>query len=131
MEEETQRVMSQVPKTAAGFNRDFKALKKNTEQQMAFLRKIPAATLQGYFKSTELEAATFGEVLHTLAEHVTTPEDCTWAHGWMTALSKAFKFDTTMMFASDDEIAYANSVIEKIRAVDGSKADQLSEKYTD
>ena len=37
MEEQTQRVMSQVPKTAAGFNRDFKALKKNTEQQMAFL----------------------------------------------------------------------------------------------
>lgn len=111
MEEETQRVLSQVPKTAAGFTRDFKALKKNTEQQMAFLKKIPAATLQGYYKSTELEAATFGEVLHTLAEKVTSPEDCTWAHCFMMALSKAYKFDTTMMFASDEEIEHANSII--------------------
>ena len=30
-EEQKERIMSQVPKTAAGFNRDFKAMKKNTE----------------------------------------------------------------------------------------------------
>jgi hypothetical protein len=37
--------MSQVPKTAAGFNRDFKALKSSAEQQMEFLKKIPIATI--------------------------------------------------------------------------------------
>ena len=31
MEELTQRVMSRVPKTAAGFNRDFKSLKHSAE----------------------------------------------------------------------------------------------------
>ena len=49
----------------------------------------------------------------------------------MMALSKAFKFDTTMMLAGDDELADANSIIDKIRAVDANKADQVAEKFTD
>ena len=32
MEEQKQRLMTQIPKTAAGFNRDFKALKKDTTE---------------------------------------------------------------------------------------------------
>lgn len=55
MEEQKQRLMSQVPQTAAGFNRDFKALKKNTAEQMAYLKRIPLATVQGYFVKTELD----------------------------------------------------------------------------
>ena len=68
MEEQKQRLMSQIPKTAAGFNRDFKALKKDTTEQLAYLKRIPLATLQSYFTKTEIETATFSEILKTLAE---------------------------------------------------------------
>lgn len=47
--------MSQVPKTAAGFNRDFKALKKDQDEKLAYLKRIPLDTIKGYFNKTELE----------------------------------------------------------------------------
>ena len=72
MEEQKQRLMSQVPKTAAGFNRDFKALKKDTTEQIAYLKRIPSATLRSYFVKTELETETFSEVLRTLDDKVTS-----------------------------------------------------------
>ena len=95
--------MSQVPKTAAGFNRDFKALKKNVGQQITYLKKIPLESIRSYFVKTELETATFAEIMRTLAESVNGAEDAKWAAGFMLALSTASKFDTTIMFAEDEE----------------------------
>ena len=61
-------MMSQLPVTAAGFNKDFKAFKKNTTEQLAYLKRIPTNKLKSYFVKTELETATFNEILRTLDE---------------------------------------------------------------
>lgn len=98
--------MSQVPKTSAGFNMDFKALKKNTELQFGYLKRIPVATFKTYFIKSEVETAIFSEILRTLAEKLTTPEDYKWAYNFLMTLSKAFKFDMIMMFAEDAEIGH-------------------------
>ena len=104
MEEETERLMAQLPKTAAGFNRDFKALKKNVQQQITYLRKIPLQSIKSFFVKTEVETATFAEIMRTLAESVNGAEDAKWAGDFMMALSTASKFDTTIMFAEDEEV---------------------------
>ena len=131
MAEQTQQVMAQVPKTATGFNRDFKALKNNTEQQMQFLKKIPVATFQGFFKNTELDAEIFGKILRTLAELTTSSEDCVWAHSFMMALSNAFKFDTTLMLTGNAESSDIRTIISKIRKVDRNKASQLEQEFAE
>ena len=120
-----------MPKTAAGFNRDFKALKKNTETQLTYLKRIPTATMNGYFVKTELETETFAEILRTLSEKVTSTDDCTWAHNFMMGMSKSFKFDMTIMFIEDEEIDYISTIVGKIRAVDAGKADQVKAAYDD
>ena len=131
MAEQTQQVMAQVPKTASGFNRDFKALKNNSEQQMQFLKQIPVSTFQGFFKNTELDSAVFGKILRTLAELTTSPDECIWAHSFMMALSSAYKFDTTLMLAGNAEEADARTIINKIRKVDRNKASQLEQEFAE
>mmetsp|Transcript_8207 Transcript_8207/g.11366 ORF Transcript_8207/g.11366 Transcript_8207/m.11366 type:complete len:109 (-) Transcript_8207:178-504(-) len=103
MEEQKQRLMSQVPATAAGFNRDLKAMKKNTTEQLAYIKRIPIATIKGYFTKTELDTQTFSEVLQCMAEKLSGAEECTWAIDFMLTLSKSFKFDVTIMFLEDEE----------------------------
>lgn len=120
-----------MPKTAAGFNRDFKALKKDATNQLAYLKRIPVATLKGYFVKTELETETFSEILRTLSEKVSGAEDAKWAHTFMINISKAFKFDMTLMFIEDEEIDYISSIVSKIRTVDATKADEVKAAYDD
>lgn len=131
MEEQKQRLMTQVPKTAAGFNMDFKALKKDADLQFSYLRRIPLATFKGYFTKTEVETAIFSEILRTLAEKVTSPEESKWAYDFLITLSKAFKFDMIMMFAEDAEVENIAKIVAKIREVDSAKADEIAEKYDD
>ena len=54
MEEEKNALLKQVPKTASGFEKAFKALKKNIKDQYALLKNIPTKTLESYFKKTEV-----------------------------------------------------------------------------
>ncbi len=131
MEEQKQRLMSQVPKTAAGFNRDFKALKKDLTGQLAYLKRIPLKTLSGYFTKTELETASFSEILRTLAEKVEGAEDAKWAADFLITLSKSFKFDMTVMFIEDEEEEWVSQIVDKIKPVNAEKADQVKNAYSD
>ena len=131
MEEQKQRLMSQVPKTAAGFNRDFKALKKDLDQQLLYLKRIPLKTMQGYFTKTELETATFSEILRTMASKVEGTDDATWAGNFLVALSKSFKFDMTVMFIEDEEEQWVSEIVEKIKTVDAAQAEKVKEAYSD
>ena len=106
MEEQKQRLMTQVPKTAAGFNMDFKALKKNVDTQITYLKRIPLATYHAYFVKAEIETGIFSEILKTLAEKVDGEEETAWAADFMIALTKASKFDMTIMFAEDEDNAH-------------------------
>ena len=131
MEEQKQRVMSQVPKTAAGFNRDFKALKKDQDEKLAYLKRIPLDTIKGYFNKTELETQTFSDILECLASKLSGADDVAWAHDFMTTLSKSFKFDMTIMFLEDEENENIQKIVTKIREIDAGKADAINEAYTD
>lgn len=123
--------MTQVPKTAAGFNMDFKALKKDTDLQFEYLKRIPIATFKTYFTKAEVETAIFSEVLRTLAEKLSTADDNKWAYDFLMTLSKAFKFDMIMMFAEETEIANIAKIVAKVREVDSGKADEIAEAYED
>ena len=119
--------MTQVPKTAAGFNMDFKALKKDLDMQISYLKRIPINSYyKSYFAKTELETGIFSEILRTLAEKVSGAEDSQWACTLMLALSKTFKFDMLLMFVEDQETAHINKIVEKIRQVDPAKADKVA-----
>jgi len=122
--------MSQVPKTAAGFNRDFKALKKDLDGKLSYLKRIPLDTVKGYFSRTELETQTFSDILECLAGKLSSA-DVTWAHDFMMTLSKSFKFDMTIMFLEDEENASIRSIVSKVREVDSDKADAINEAYSD
>ena len=92
---------------------------------MAYMKKIPLATLKGYFVKTEVDTETFSEMMNTLSKEVSSAEDSTWAGDFMLTLAKSFKFDTTIMFVDDEEEAYISKVIGEIRKVDATKADQV------
>ena len=98
---------------------------------MAYLKRIPSNTLKGFFGKTELDTGTFSEILRTLDDRVSGPEDCKWAHTFMMDLSKSFKFDMTIMFAEDEENEYIRNIVNKIRAVDTAKACEVQEAYED
>ena len=92
---------------------------------MTFLKKIPIATVEGYFKKTELDPVTFGKLLHTIANQITSTDDCIWAHNFIMTLTKAYKFDTTMMLAGDDLNADVQTIAEKLSWVDQRKSSQI------
>lgn len=115
--------MSQIPVTAAGFNRDFKALKKDISEQLAYLKRIPMDTLRGYFTKTELESQTFSDILRCLADKVSDSEDALWASDFMLALSKSYKFDMAIMFLEDEENEYISKIVAKIKQFNATKAE--------
>jgi hypothetical protein len=46
--------MNNLPKTAAGFEKDFNAFKKDQKALLEYMKRIPLATLESYFKRTEV-----------------------------------------------------------------------------
>ena len=69
--------------------------------------------------------------MRTLAVSVSGADDSKWAAEFMMALSSAHKFDTTIMFAEDEEVDNIQKMVAKIREVDSDKADQIEEAYSD
>ena len=92
---------------------------------MTFLKKIPIATIESYFKKTELDPVTLSKLLHTIAKQITSTDDCNWAHDFIMTLTKAYKFDTTMMLAGDDLNADVQIIVEKLSWVDQLKSSQI------
>lgn len=58
-----------VPKTAAGFEKDYHQLEKNTEHVYQYLKNISFATVESLFRRTELEAQLLSGVLKALSSH--------------------------------------------------------------
>jgi hypothetical protein len=48
------QVIHHIPKTAAGFEKDFNAVKKDIPALCEYLKGIPTTTLESYFKKTEV-----------------------------------------------------------------------------
>ena len=60
-----------------------------------------------------------------------TSDDATWAIDFLLTLAKSFKFDVTIMFLEEEEIAFVATIVEKLRAVDSGKADEIQAAYSD
>ena len=58
-------------------------------------------------------------------------EDTKWAGDLMLALSKASKFDMTLMFAEDDDVSNISSIVEKVKAVDAGKGAEVADAFAD
>lgn len=50
----TAQVLSRVPKTAAGFEKDFNEIKKESANVVQYLKNIPTATVESIFKKSEV-----------------------------------------------------------------------------
>jgi hypothetical protein len=53
-EQEKASLMGNLPKTAAGFEKDFNALKKDKSALVEYMKRMPLPTLEGYFKRAEV-----------------------------------------------------------------------------
>ena len=97
-------VLASVPKTSAGFEKDFKQLKKNTAHVYQYLNNIPLKTLESLFRLSEVQAEVFTGVLQALALHgLAKADSCQRTAEFLLSLSKAANFDMTLMFADDAE----------------------------
>ena len=121
-EQEAARVLSQVPKTCAGFEKDFNALKKDDAAVLQFLKSIPLPTVEGYFKRAEVPF----EVLQGVLTAMARSGEGDWMGHFLVSLSKADNFDMTMMFCEDSDRANASKIAGKVSA---SVASEVNEKY--
>lgn len=74
-----------MPKTAAGFVKDFTGIKRSGNQQamVAYLRNIPVKQIEAYFKRTEIESETLSDILETMTHGLATADDCLWAGSYL------------------------------------------------
>jgi len=126
-EKEKNSVMAQLPKTASGFEKALKALKKSKADQYSFIKKIPNATFEGYFKSNEIEVELLSMILSAISSE--GANDTAWKGDFMMSLSKADNFDMTLMFAGDGEKADIDKIIGEVRASNGSLADKIDKAF--
>lgn len=95
--------MKSVPKTAAGFEKDFNQLKKDMGQVHEYLKNIPLKTVESLFKTSEVQAEIFSGILSAFAQHGLKDSDIEKTSQFLVSLSKADNFDMTLMFADDKE----------------------------
>lgn len=102
--EASQEALRSVPKTAAGFERDFKQLKSNSEHVYKYLTNIPTATVETLFKNTEVPYEVFKAALESISEHGLGDEEAVRkSASFLVAWSKSSSFDMTLMFCEDPE----------------------------
>ena len=110
--EANEAAMKSIPKTAAGFEKDFNQLKKDSSNVYQYLKKIPAKTFESLYKSAEIEAHVFSGLLSAITEHGLSSKDgAKHAGEFLASMSKASSFDMTLMFLEDSEKKSISSII--------------------
>jgi len=110
--------LAQVPKTAAGFVKDFTALQRGKDQKnmLTYLQHIPTKTIETYFKRTEVEAEVFSAIMETIKFGVLSNDDISkWAASFLVSLSKADNFELTLSFAEDEDRTNIETVIKSLQ----------------
>lgn len=93
-----------VPKTAAGFEKDFNQLKSNKEHVYRYLMNLPTETVESLFKNTEVPYEVFKAALEAISEHGQGDEQAVRkSASFLVAWSKSSSFDMTLMFCEDQE----------------------------
>lgn len=65
-ETEKKTALASIPKTLIGFEKDFTALRKDSENLLAYLKQIPVLNLEGYFKRAEVSVELLNGMLSVL-----------------------------------------------------------------
>lgn len=121
-EQEAARVLASVPKTSAGFEKDFNAMKKDDGAVLRFLQNIPLPTVEGYFKKSEVPF----EVLQGILGSMARAGEGDWMGNFLVSLAKAENFDMTMMFCEDADRANVDAIAKKLSA---GVASSVKSKY--
>lgn len=94
-----------MPKTAAGFEKDFNQLKKDTKQVYRYVSMVPPATVKSLFKTSEVASEVFSGLLKAIhSEGLADKEACEKSGDFLAALGSAANFDMTLMFLDEAEI---------------------------
>jgi len=92
-------VLSSIPKTAAGLEKDYNQIKKDSEQVYQYVSKIPCATIEKLYKTSEIEAELLTGILIACGSHGLQDKKTTEATvNTLLSISKANNFDMTLMF---------------------------------
>lgn len=103
-QEANEAALKSIPKTSAGFEKDFNQLKRDSSLVYQYLKKIPAKTFETLYKSSEIEAHVFSRLLSAITEHGLSSDDgAKHAGEFLASMSKASSFDMTLMFIDDAE----------------------------
>jgi hypothetical protein len=96
--------LTQIPKTAAGFESDFNSLKKDLATFYSYVHNIPTETVSQLFKNQEISAELFAAILKVVNEHGLSESDgIIHAGKLIAALGKCNNFDMTLMFMDSKE----------------------------
>jgi hypothetical protein len=108
--------LTNVPKTAAGFESDFNSLKKDLVTFYSYVRNIPTTVIPQLFKSVEISAELFAAILKVINDTGLSDSDgITHAAQLLIALSKASSFDMTLMFMDSKEKKDLVNIIQTIK----------------
>lgn len=126
--EANEAALKSIPKTSAGFEKDFNQLKKDTSNVYQYLRAIPAKTFETLYKSSEIEAHVFSGLLTAITEHGLSSKDgAKHAGEFLASMSKASSFDMTLMFLEDQE----KKAIKSILTLAKKQSDKATAKILD
>jgi hypothetical protein len=108
--------LKNVPKTSAGFEKDFNQLKKDSEKVYQYIRKIPVKTIETLYKKSEIEAHVLSGILSAISTHgLSDASSCAHAGSFLASLSRASNFDMTLMFIDDAEKKHITQIVEAAR----------------
>jgi hypothetical protein len=112
--------MSRIPKTAAGFEKDFNQLKKDMSHIYQYLKNIPYTTIVSIFKSSEVQSETFSIALNSMTQNgLDRPEETIHCAEFLIAWSSASSFDMIVMMLEDNERTQLKQIANALEA--GSK----------
>ena len=108
--------MKSIPKTAAGFEKDFNQLKKDLNNVNQYLANLPVSTVEAIFKKSEVPAEIFSACLQAISLHGLGDKASVEKSGnFLTALGKASSFDMTLMFIDDSDKAVLSQVSKSLK----------------
>jgi hypothetical protein len=103
-QEANEIALNSIPKTSAGFEKDFNQLKKDSYNVYQYLRRLPVKTIESLYKSSEIETHILSGILAAISEHgLADAAGSKHAGEFLASLSKASNFDMTLMFIDDAE----------------------------
>merc|ERR1712227_401778 len=100
----TQLALKNIPKTAAGLEKDFNQLKRDSQLVYKYLKQIPVKTVAQLYKTTEVSTEVLAGLLAALASHgLGDKASCQHTCQFLISLAKADNFEMTLMFMEDRE----------------------------